>query len=443
MRCAALDSFYLKANGEVCCWCSPGEHHPFLRLDAERVARTDIVEEVLNGRAFRLMRRRMAEDELPFGFCESCCHLDREGDYPSADIDRGAWTLSGRLRCLQVEPSFLCNVDCPLCVPLRERKSAKPPPYHLDPAVWRKVVDDLAAHRFSVETVYYSGRGEPLLHPDFPALVRYAKDRLGGFHWLDTNGNFRFRPDLVGCGLDEVHIAFDGVTQEAYERYRRGGRLERVLRFARDFASARNAAGLQSPRLVWKMVLFEWNSSNEELERAFELAAEAGLDEVLLHDTDTPGGVSYRNDGRRVREIEGWLENAREALPLPVKLEAYASTYRHLPEVEVALRCEREASNEERLVFLGRLFNVLLEPRSVEVLLLVEDEHGEWRREVARARFDLPPRSEHVESFALPTDGLPDGRLRLVAVVRDPETGVELDHAQARFRRDAARTASP
>ena len=43
MNCMAVDSFYVKANGEVPCWCSPGEHHPILQISEEDLAGKDVI----------------------------------------------------------------------------------------------------------------------------------------------------------------------------------------------------------------------------------------------------------------------------------------------------------------------------------------------------------------------------------------------------------------
>jgi len=74
-------------------------------------------------------------------------------------------------------------------------------------------------------------RGEPFLHKDILSMIRYAHERR-----LATaiSSNLTILPDgggkaVVQSGLDDLVVSCDGLTQETYETYRRGGNLERVL----------------------------------------------------------------------------------------------------------------------------------------------------------------------------------------------------------------------
>ncbi|HEX5011446.1 MAG TPA: radical SAM protein [Planctomycetota bacterium] len=430
MNCNAIDSLYLKANGELPCWCSPGESFPILRLDAAALAGWDIVRDVLDGPAFRTMRRELYHGRMPFPYCAGCSFLRDDGEAAWGRID----TQSFRLRAVdtvQVESSFLCNVDCPLCVRLDVRKQVKTPPYQLAPELFRKVVDDLVAAGIGVREFWFSGRGEPLLNPGFALMARYARDRLGSRVTCHTNGNLRFDARLLEAGLDEIEIAFDGVDQESYARYRRGGRLEVVERFARDFAAARRAAGRTSPELVWKMILFEWNSSDAELERAVARAHELGLDRVLLVDTDTPGGISYRDGGKRRRELDPLVARlAQRHADLKVELLGYHSVYSLMPEVEVRLRLDAEPG---RRVVLGRLFNHLLESRRVRVTCDLESGSGQPAHRLVDQTVELAERTELVDSFAVSTDALPADDYRVHIAVSDPTTGRLLSEGSADF----------
>ena len=434
MNCMAVSSFYVKANREVPCWCSPGEHHPITTLPepgSAAAASFDVVRDVLNGRAFRHMRQQLHAGELPFGYCRGCSFLRDDGEAGFARVNTTDWTLRS-LDTLQVESSYLCNVDCPLCVRLPVRKQSKDPPWQLDLGLFKQVVDDLAAHDIAVREVWFSGRGEPLMNPDFAAMVRHAKQVLGARVTAHTNGNFGFRDELATCGLDEIEIAFDGVDQETYARYRRGGRLERVERFAADFAAARARHGLKTPELVWKMVLFEWNSSDDELSRAVDRAHELGLDRVLLMNTDTPGGISYRDGGARLEQITPLAAELDARHPgLKVEVHGYHSHYTALPEVEAALRLESREPG--RTVVMGRLFNHLLEERPVRVELRLQDEGGGPDHRLVDVEVALPERSELVESFGVPLDGLAAGQYRVWVSVSDPGTGALLSEAACDF----------
>ena len=335
MYCTAVDGFYLKANGEVPCWCSPGEHHPILRLDADAVhalAERDLFHDVINGEEHRRMRRELRANRVPFDYCRGCGFLEKDfdGAWDRVDAETGALRS---VRMFQVESSYLCNVDCPLCVRIHMRKDSKEPPYQLPFALYKKAVDDLARNGVEVGEVWFSGRGEPLMNPDFAAMVRYAKERLGCRITTHTNSNFKFREELATCGIDELSLSIDGVEQERYERYRRGGKLSKAVRFATDFAEAVERTGSPT-RLVWKMVLFDWNSSDADVRRAAEWAQEIGLHEIEFINTDTPGGISFRGT-ERYHEVKALAEELDRELEIPVRISALTSVYSALPEVEV------------------------------------------------------------------------------------------------------------
>ncbi len=431
MNCMAIDSFYVKANGEIPCWCSPGEHHPITRLDTEHPKSTAVVQDVLNGSVFKRMRQELREGRLPFDYCKGCSFLRNDGEDAWSRVDESDGTVKS-LNTLQVESSFLCNVDCPLCVRLPVRRQVKDPPHQLSMELFTHVIDDLVTSDISVREIWFSGRGEPLMNPDFASMVKYGKDRLGALVTAHTNGNFSFRDELVTCGLDEIEIAFDGVDQETYGKYRRGGKLERVAQFAKDYSEAKRRLKTATPELVWKMVLFEWNSSDQEISRAIAWADELGLDRVLLMNTDTPGGMSYRDAGRRLREIEPLVERLDAEFPgIRVEIHGYHSTYSATPEVDCQLRVEQ--SDATSTLIAGRLFNHLLETRSVDVQVRLQSERGDADVTLVTASYDLPERAEHVNTFPIDHVGRENGDYRLWVSVADPVSGELITEAACDF----------
>jgi wyosine [tRNA(Phe)-imidazoG37] synthetase (radical SAM superfamily) len=427
LYCEAVDGLYLKANGELPCWCSPGEHQPILRLAPgceHQASGFDLVRDVLHGEAFTRMRRELHENRLPFSYCRGCWFLRKSDASSFHRIDPSTFAVRS-IRCFQVESSFLCNVDCPLCVRLPDRRSTKEAPYQLPFDLFKKAVDDLAAHGIAVEEIWFSGRGEPLMNPDLPKMALYGKQRLGARVTTHTNANFQFRPEFLNGGFDEISLSIDGVTQESYERYRRGGSLERAIRFSHDFAAARRAAGLTRPRLLWKMVLFEWNSSDEHLRRAVEWAGELGLDGICFMNTDTPGGVSYRND-HRIGEIKA-LVDSWVAPPVKVEIIGFKSAYGARPEVDLTLRVDRhDGAAGPRDVLLGRLFNHMLETRAVRARVELQDEYGSIPLVLADASFELEERSEMIASVDLPLRDKRPGTYAIVGRVSDRDSGLLL-----------------
>jgi hypothetical protein len=263
------------------------------------------------------------------------------------------------------------------------------------------------------------------MNPDLPRMALYGKQRLGARVTTHTNANFPFRPEFLNGGFDEITLSIDGVTQESYERYRRGGSLERAILFSREFAAARRAAGLTSPKLLWKFVLFEWNSSDEQLRRAVDWAGELGLDGIWFMDTDTPGGVSYR-DGRRIGEIKA-LVDSWVAPPVKVEIIGFKSFYGTCPEVDLTLQIVRPASaTGPRELLFGRLYNFMLETRAVRARVELQDEYGGAPLVLADATVELEEQSEFIAAVELPLRGKRPGTYAIVGRVSDRDSGLLL-----------------
>src|SRR5262249_19814355 len=104
-------------------------------------------------------------------------------------------------------PVRRCNLSCGYCNEY-DRDSA-PVPFE----TVRRRVDRLADLRTGVLT---SPGGEPLLHPELPALVAHGR-RRGMVVTLNTNGTL-LSPDLIGAlnraSLDHVQISIDNVEPD-------------------------------------------------------------------------------------------------------------------------------------------------------------------------------------------------------------------------------------
>jgi uncharacterized radical SAM superfamily Fe-S cluster-containing enzyme len=114
-----------------------------------------------------------------------------------------------------VEITNRCNMSCPICFTDASKHARD---VDLDEIKTR--LDNLLEVAGPVP-VQISG-GEPTLHPELPAVIRYAKHR--GFNNIElvTNGIIigkdpHFLCRLVDMGLSAVYLQFDGLTKETYQ----------------------------------------------------------------------------------------------------------------------------------------------------------------------------------------------------------------------------------
>jgi uncharacterized radical SAM superfamily Fe-S cluster-containing enzyme len=117
-----------------------------------------------------------------------------------------------------------CNFRCPLC--FADAKSERDY-YFLDTSLVGKMLQSLLNRPVPCRHIQFSG-GEPTLHPEFPRILRAARD-LGFNHiQVATNGSRFVDPDYVklceDSGLHTLYLQFDGVTDEVYLQLR-GQRL--------------------------------------------------------------------------------------------------------------------------------------------------------------------------------------------------------------------------
>ena len=118
---------------------------------------------------------------------------------------------------------------------------------HFD--LYKKVVDQIKGH--CVWLTLYSW-GEPFLNREIDKYVAYANEaNIATF--ISTNLNKPLTPDMaeriIRSGLDVLIVSLDGVTQDVYEVYRVGGRLDRVIDNIKLLVQKKKELGSKTP--IW------------------------------------------------------------------------------------------------------------------------------------------------------------------------------------------------
>lgn len=178
---------------------------------------------------------------------------------------------------LQIEPSSVCNLRCPVCpVVTGLGRSAG----LMDVELFKRIIDECCG---SVFLISLWGWGEPLVHPRIHDMVAYARSK-GIAVITSTNGHTLMKPGqvdrLIESGLDVLIVAVDGATQETYGRYRRPGDLASVLDGVRLLAERRRELGATSPRIDMRMVVMKHNE--HEVQAMITVARAAGADMFSL-----------------------------------------------------------------------------------------------------------------------------------------------------------------
>ena len=198
--------------------------------------------------------------------------------------------------------------------------------------------------------------GEPLLHPDLPAMVREAR-ALGLDAYLTTNGLLLGKrvAELREAGLAWLTIGFYGIGDE-YDRYAQRPGSFAALRASLAETRARAGAALEI-QLNW--VLSRRSGSVRDLEAAWALAEEFGL-----HFSVDPVSETipfFANPGRDLHfepEHESALREVSAALVRlkadhPGRLPQSAETLRALPDLLLRPREARVPCDAYELVWIG------------------------------------------------------------------------------------------
>lgn len=273
MDCPSNHSMFLRANGSLACWCDYGN---LLTLQAYDES-LDYGKDVYLGRVFQSIRRKLDEETMPFPkYCSHCLCLANHEPYDDSYVTKRIVNM------LHVEPTILCNLECPGCITQEKRKTAIDPPFRLDIGVLRKIFADFRDSNIDVQNIQFMGQGEPLLHKDVWDMVSLSRESFPGARLsMITNAHGMFRDECVDAGIDEIMFAIDGIDQESYEPYRTNGNFDKAYAFMSGFC--RRAREIDKDiRTIWKYVLFAHNDSDEQLVRVQEMAADAGVREILF-----------------------------------------------------------------------------------------------------------------------------------------------------------------
>ena len=178
---------------------------------------------------------------------------------------------------ISFEPTTSCNLRCPEC-PSGLRAFTRPTGM-LQKAFFRETIDQLAPD-LSYLVFYF--QGEPFLNPSFLDMVAYAASRK---IYTATSTNAHYLTDAVAkrtveSGLDRLIISIDGTTQETYQQYRVGGRLDKVLQGAANIVKWKRELKSKTPFVIFQFLVVRHNE--HQIADVKKLAKEIGVDAVWL-----------------------------------------------------------------------------------------------------------------------------------------------------------------
>jgi radical SAM protein with 4Fe4S-binding SPASM domain len=160
----------------------------------------------------------------------------------------------------------------------------------LEKSFFSETIDQL--HKELLYLVFYF-QGEPYLNPDFLDMVKYASQKKiytatsTNAHYLTDNNAKR----TIESGLDRLIISIDGTTQDVYQQYRVGGRLDKVIEGTKNIVKWKKELKSKKPFVVFQFLVVKPNE--HQIEDVKKLAKEIGVDDVWYK---TAQVYDYEND---------------------------------------------------------------------------------------------------------------------------------------------------
>ena len=216
-------------------------------------------------------------------------------------------------RELQVEVTGACNLRCRMCLvsyrPTLGRTSGS-----MDLETFKRVVDALP----DLRRVTMQGLGEPLLAPDFFAMLEHLAAR-GIEMGFNTNGTLLTRERaerLVDLGVSWLHVSLDGASPATYEDIRHRSQFDLVRRNVAGLVEVMRERGAEKPDL--ELVFVAMRRNVHELPDLVRLACELGVPTVWVQNlshsfSDTDPAGDYREIRAYAEEEALWAEPDAEA----------------------------------------------------------------------------------------------------------------------------------
>jgi Radical SAM superfamily len=191
---------------------------------------------------------------------------------------------------LYVECTAACNISCfeACCAPetgiTKTRQAGM-----LDVELFRRVLAEAGPTLVRLDFFNY---GEAFLHKRAVEMCEMVKTGYPHVYLYTSTNGLAFTEEtvrrLVRSGIDEVTFSIDGASDVTYARYRQRGDFAKATRNMRAAVEEKQRLGRDLPVINWRYILFHWNDSDREMERARTLAAEWGVDRLCWEITDHP-----------------------------------------------------------------------------------------------------------------------------------------------------------
>lgn len=281
--------------------------------------RHETLEEIFGGAPARKLRESLARGRTPLLQCKRCWELQLVS---KDEAQQRLSTFHTPSYGIMVENTVQCNLRCLACdrrLVMATRSST------------RMTLDDVeivarTVQRCGIQEVAFHNLGEPFFHDSVLQELELIRRHNPGISMISSTNGVLLNTDSkrrAAMLLNRIYFSMDGPSQEIMVQYQRGGNFAAAYENLKALVAYRDGLNHQAPIIEWKYVVFAWNDAQEYIERAVELAREAGADVISFW---PGGGEPHHVSSRFVRE--GYFRNlgqaswkGRELVLRPMKIE--------------------------------------------------------------------------------------------------------------------------
>jgi len=211
------------------------------------------------------------------------------------EMKRGSEEVTYLPNHIYVEPTNMCNLECATCTP----KEIKGKRGKLSMRVWKDIVDYLES-KGANPAITLIGRGEPLMHPEIGAIVRYASER--GFScYIITNGtllDLSKAVSLLDAGLSRIQFSLHATTAETYEKMTGKALFSETVKNITEFIKLNDDRGHRCHVSVFSVT----SAINRHEMEDFKSFWAGKVDRVHMHDYFSLHGDSRMAIGTRAHK---------------------------------------------------------------------------------------------------------------------------------------------
>lgn len=210
-------------------------------------------------------------------------------------------------KTIVIDPINVCNLNCPLCPTGTGKLRGERGTMSFD--LFKNVIDQIP----TLNHISLFNWGESFLNKEIFKIIRYAKRKniLISIHSnLSLEKDDDFWEKLVDSGFDGLEVSLDGACPETYNKYRKGGDFNLVLKNVKKIVEIKKQKKADLPKITWKFIVSKHNEN--EIDKAKSMAEEIGIN--FEYDFLEVGDINpdVRFEGSVLDRTKEWLPREKK-----------------------------------------------------------------------------------------------------------------------------------